>query len=193
MPFRPLAPLPDPKDHGGVTLLYRRRYGRLDLRLEKCRDGVGHAAPLRKLPRRLRKLSARGIIDGRYGWPRSEHVPSFADWTIYGRPSDHRDARSDIFIFTQDFVAHGQQGLPGATILPKIRNTRYGTPLYQLDGEASVLPVYLRSRLAPPRSAHERIEHFNRCGAQLCMILDTLGLSVPTEPVLTWLQPENYA
>lgn len=193
MPSTPPETLPQPEDLDGVgALLYCRPPGGRNLRLEACRDVNGQAAPIRGLPMRLRKISGSGIIEGRYGRPRSQHIQSFTDWTVYGRAPTHRDSRSDVFAITQHFVAHGQHDLSGAPIQPSIGRTRYSAPLYQLDGKAALLPVYLRSSLTPPCSAHERLEHFERFGGQLRMIFDLLGVPFSTTPELTWLHPRNY-
>ena len=193
MPCKLPKALPHPGSVDGLgALLYRRSHGARKLRLEACLDLNNQVAPIRVLPLRARKLSGRGIIDGKYGWPRPHHTPGFTDWTIYGRTSKQDEGCSDAFIFTQDFVAHGQHDLSGASVHPKIKRTRYGAPLYQLDGEAPVLPIYLKSSLVPPSSAHERMRYLDRYQPQISMILDLLGLSNSAAPELTWLHSRNY-
>lgn len=185
--------LPQPRDLDGVGgILYRSQSGGLNLRIEALRDAERQTASDRLLPRRLRRLSGYGIIEGRYGWFRSAHILPFTDWTIYGRTSLSEDSCSDLFVLTQDFVAHGQHDLSGAPIHPQIKISRYGAPLHQLDGEAFMLPIYLRSSLVPPKSAHERIKQVDRYGDQINIILDLLGLRVSKTPELTWLHRRNY-
>jgi hypothetical protein len=193
MPSRPPHLVPDAEEIiGPAALLYRRSAGRGDLRLELILHADGKLLPARGLPRALRRISARGIIEGRYGWPQSKYVRSFVDWTMYGRAFDYQYNRSDAFVLTRDFVAHGQHDHTGVPILPKIANSRYGVPLYGLDGQMTALPIYLRRPLLPPRSAHERLVRLGDFGPQLEAILDLIGLPPSASPELTWLPPENY-
>ena len=191
---RPPASLPKPGELDDVgALLYRRPSGSRTLRLEAIRDAKEQTAPTRAIPRRLRKLSGRGILSDNFGWFRSELIMAFTDGTIYGHTSTHKDTCSDLYVITQDFVAHGQRDLSGAPIHPQIKTTRYGVPLYQLDGESLVLPIYLRYPMTPPRSDHDRIMHVEWYQGQINMILDLLEIHLPETPELTWLHPRNYS
>jgi hypothetical protein len=193
MPYLPPRTLPNLDNlEDGTILIYRRMPRRHNLRLELCLDAKGQSFPKNKLRRNLRKLSKRGIFDGFYKWPKSEYVPGLTDWTIYGRFSDYQDKRSDTLVITRDLVIHGQHDLEGNPILPQIKNTRYGTPLYQLNAEAMLLPVYLRSRLEPPSSAHERIRDIEKYGQHFRTILNLLQIHVPAQPEMTWLPPKTY-
>lgn len=180
----------------GEVLCYRRNHHRRNIRLKARLDPQGKPTPVNKAPRRIRKLSRRGVFAGYYGWPRPKYIPGFIDWTIYGLTNasrDHQNTRSDTFIITRDFIFHGQHDLAGIPILPKIKNTRYGAPLYNLDTAAEILPVYLRSPLMPPRSAHERIKSVEQYEQQLQAALGLLQISCCARPEMTWLPPENYA
>ena len=180
----------------GEILCYRRNHRRRNIVLTTRLDSKGKPIPVNRMPRHIRKLSRRGVFDGYYGWPRSRYIHGFIDWTIYGTvyglSSDHHNTRSDTFIITRDFIVHGQHDRAGTPILPKIKNTRYGAPLYNLDTAAQFLPVYLRTPSMPPSSAHERIRNIDRYGQQLQTAMNLLQISDFAQPEMTWLSAENY-
>lgn len=110
-------------------------------------------------------------------------------------PSTNRPLRdkalcSDAFVITQDFVVHGRHTVSGKNITPKIKNTRYKTPVYNLDENAFVLPIYLR--FSPQMSSHQKIAFAHRYTPQMRIVLDLLNFPFDTPPDLTWLPDHNY-
>lgn len=175
-----------------VALQIERPPNRRHLRAVAAVDQAGKAISPRSLPRSLRRISAKGFIPGRYGWPRARYVHSFADWTIYGHAETQHDTRADHLIVTQDLIAHAQKLLDHSLIIRQIATSRYGTPIYGMPPEMEIIPVYLRKPIAPPSSAHARMEQIARFAPQLAIIQRLLALPVEGTPEITWLPAENY-
>lgn len=169
-----------------------RPAGRKRMRFGLAIDGDGHEVRRSRVPRAMRRLSTRGFISGDYGWFRSNYVESFLDWTIYGYPTALRSERSDHFILTPDFIAHGQKDLSAQPVISPILRTRYGTPIYNMPPDLLVLPIYLRQPFLPPGSAHERLKQTVELQPQLEAILHMLDLTGRAKPELTWLPKDNY-
>lgn len=175
IPTRTLSSFPQPEQLDAVcAMMYKRLPKKSHLSLTACRDEHNQNISIQNIPRKWRKLSGRGVIEGQYGWPKREYVQSFIDGTIYHPSSPDSSLFSDSFVVTQDFVAHGRHTLSGDPITPKIKNTRYGVPLYNLNEEALVLPIYLRFSL--PMSSHQKLAWLQRYDAQMKAALDLLGL-----------------
>jgi hypothetical protein len=170
-----------------------RPLGRRKLRAASAMDHTGKPITPRSLPRSIKRFPARGFIPGRYGWPRASYIAGFADWTIYGHPEPHSDTRSDHFIATQDFIAHAQKLPDASLVIRHIATSRYGTPIYRMQPDMEILPIYLRQPISPPTSAHGRMEQMARFGPQLAAILRLLDIPAGSAPELTWLPAENYA
>lgn len=148
--------------------------------------------PIQTVPFRLRTLSRRGIIDGHFGLFRSTYVPGFSDWTIYGRASTAKNGRTDVLVCTEHFVTLGHNDSEGVPIRPTVEHTRYGAPLYGLDPQAIVLPIYLRTRMSPPTSAHQRLDLRGRYGSEIRLIANLLGFDCQRNPELTWIPLLQY-
>lgn len=182
------APLPRSVD----VLHFERPIGKRNLRAVAALDLDGYEVLRRALPRSLRRLSAKGFVPGTYGWPRSRYCQGFIDWTIYGHPEPQRDTRSDHFVITRDFIAHGQKDAGPVPIIRHIATSRYGTPIYRMPPQMAIVPIYLRRTIVPPTSAHSRLEQVAEIGPQLAAIRRSLDLPASQTPELTWLPPENY-
>lgn len=185
--------LPDLReDDAPSAVLYRRSAGRRHMCFEVAIDPAGRALPFRNVHRALRKLPSQGIIEGHYGWFRKEFVRSFLDWTIYGHPAEHLSTVSDEFVLTRNFFVHAQRDLGGSPVLNRIERSRYGVPLYRMNPSMMILPIYLRGRLTPPKSAHQRLAQMQEFGAELRTVLGLLSLDDIGQDTLTWLTDENY-
>lgn len=170
-----------------TAALYRRKPRRRRFSLDAAIDASGCNLPKSAVPRLLRRLSSRGFIDGYHGWLRKEYVSGFLDWTVYGRQSSLMSIHSDLIALTPDFVAHAQLDLNGSSVLRTIAETRYGTPVYGMDGGMTILPIYLRRPLYPPQSAHEQLAQLSDLGPQLQSIMGLLDLDRSGRTDLSWL------
>lgn len=192
MPASPADPFAKAvSDDAAFGALYRRQPGHKAFQLQDCLSLNGRAHPIKAVPRRLRKLSGKGILTGDYGFPR-RNVPGYIDWSTNGYESFTRDNRMDEFVVTKDFIAHRQRDLIGAHVPCELSSSRYGAPIYDMPKGLSVLPIYLRGAMSPPPSSHERVAQFIAIEPQIDAILGLLDLAGQCVKELIWLAPGNY-